>query len=172
VTTVSSQEQSHNRTLVTFFKVIIIAVLVLPWIVAGAIAFSFYQSVTDLNQELAYYQSGITALTSDKDVLQANLTSTQQELADTEQQLTEVTAEKKELQQTALALNEDGTIAEGYNGEAKGLSSPSGSQLEDLARDVIVGNWGNGRIRVIGLQEAGYNHSTIQQRVNEIIWGK
>lgn len=50
--------------------------------------------------------------------------------------------------------------------------------VDDLAREVIRGNWGNGGTRQKRLTEAyekgeiGYDYNTIQKRVNEILRGK
>ena len=166
------RDQSNNRALVTFFKFVIVAVLVLPWLVAAAIGFFFLQSSSRFNQEVAHYRSDAASLTVDNDELQASLDSTQQQLASAEYELTSVIEENEVLQQTALQQTQGGIMTMGNGNRQANLTSPTGGQLEDLALDVIVGNWGNGRIRVERLQDAGYNHSTIQQRVNEIIWGK
>ena len=41
--------------------------------------------------------------------------------------------------------------------------------LDDIARDVIRGDYGNGQDRVINLTYAGYNYNEVQNRVNEIL---
>ena len=41
--------------------------------------------------------------------------------------------------------------------------------IEQLAKEVIAGKWGNGDVRKEKLEEAGYNYSTVQARVNKII---
>ena len=41
--------------------------------------------------------------------------------------------------------------------------------VEELAREVIRGDWGNGKDRKVRLTNAGYNYDTIQNRVNEIL---
>lgn len=48
--------------------------------------------------------------------------------------------------------------------------SPSKS-IDDLAMEVIRGEWGNGEERRRRLTEAGYDYSAVQQRVNEIMAG-
>lgn len=41
--------------------------------------------------------------------------------------------------------------------------------IDEIAREVIAGKWGNGANRVTALNNAGYNYSEIQCRVNEIL---
>lgn len=41
--------------------------------------------------------------------------------------------------------------------------------IDDLAKEVINGDWGNGSERKIRLTEAGYDYYAIQKRVNELI---
>ena len=41
--------------------------------------------------------------------------------------------------------------------------------LDDIARDVIRGDYGNGQDRVINLTNAGYNYNEVQKRVNEML---
>ena len=41
--------------------------------------------------------------------------------------------------------------------------------VEELAREVIAGQWGNGEERKIKLTNAGYDYSAIQAKVNEIL---
>ena len=41
--------------------------------------------------------------------------------------------------------------------------------LDEIAKEVINGKWGNGSERKERLTEAGYNFSEVQQRVNEIL---
>ena len=48
--------------------------------------------------------------------------------------------------------------------------TPSKS-VDDLAREVIRGDWGNGQERKNRLTAAGYDYSTVQARVNEILSG-
>ena len=45
------------------------------------------------------------------------------------------------------------------------------NDLEQIAREVIDGKWGNGRVRKDKLTEAGYNYSEIQTIVNRLITG-
>lgn len=43
--------------------------------------------------------------------------------------------------------------------------------VEDVAREVIAGIWGNGAARTAALSKAGYNPATVQAAVNRIIKG-
>jgi len=42
--------------------------------------------------------------------------------------------------------------------------------IDEIAREVVNGKWGNGEERKMRLTEAGYDYNAVQQRVNEIIW--
>ena len=48
---------------------------------------------------------------------------------------------------------------------------PSAPSIDELARQVIAGRWGNGADRVHRLTDAGHNASAVQSRVNEILCG-
>lgn len=50
--------------------------------------------------------------------------------------------------------------------------SNSSKSIDTLAREVIAGNWGNGQDRVNRLKSAGYDYDAVQNRVNEILYGK
>lgn len=41
--------------------------------------------------------------------------------------------------------------------------------IESIAREVIAGKWGNGRVRKEKLEAAGYNYKIIQRAVNDIL---
>ena len=45
------------------------------------------------------------------------------------------------------------------------------TSIDDLANQVINGDWGNGQARKTALEEAGYNYREIQDRVNAILLG-
>lgn len=52
----------------------------------------------------------------------------------------------------------------------KGLNlGGSGKSVDDIAREVIAGNWGTGADRVNRLKAAGYNAEAVQARVNEMM---
>lgn len=44
--------------------------------------------------------------------------------------------------------------------------------VEDIAREVINGLWGNGKDRINRLNNAGYNYNEVQKRVNEMLGTK
>ncbi len=47
--------------------------------------------------------------------------------------------------------------------------APSKKSIDELAREVIRGNWGNGADRKNRLTSAGYDYSAVQKRVNELL---
>lgn len=49
---------------------------------------------------------------------------------------------------------------------------PSKKSVDELAREVIRGEWGNGSDRKNSLTEAGYDYDAVQARVNEILTDK
>lgn len=49
---------------------------------------------------------------------------------------------------------------------------PVKKSVDEVAREVIAGKWGNGAKRVYNLTKAGYNYYTVQKRVNELLKGK
>lgn len=48
-------------------------------------------------------------------------------------------------------------------------SAPTKKSVEEVAREVIQGKWGNGAQRKQKLEEAGYNYSEVQGKVNELL---
>ena len=46
---------------------------------------------------------------------------------------------------------------------------PQLKSIDEVAREVIRGEWGNGQDRVDRLTEAGYDYSEVQARVNELL---
>ena len=55
-----------------------------------------------------------------------------------------------------------------YKGFASGSSAPK-KTVDELAREVLDGKWGNGQERIQRLTAAGYDYNTVQKRVNELI---
>ena len=51
------------------------------------------------------------------------------------------------------------------------IEAPVRKSVDELAREVIRGDWGNGQDRKDKLTAAGYNYSEVQGRVNEILRG-
>ena len=48
-------------------------------------------------------------------------------------------------------------------------STPSGKSIDELAKEVIRGDWGNGDDRKNRLTAAGYDYNAVQKRVNELL---
>lgn len=46
---------------------------------------------------------------------------------------------------------------------------PSMKTIDEVAKEVILGEWGNGEARKKALTEAGYDYNAVQKRVNEIL---
>lgn len=49
------------------------------------------------------------------------------------------------------------------------VKSTSGKNIDELAREVINGKWGNGSARKKKLTAAGYDYNAVQKRVNELM---
>ena len=45
----------------------------------------------------------------------------------------------------------------------------SNKSIEEVAREVIAGKWGNGDERKKKLTNAGYNYAVVQDRVNQLM---
>ena len=65
------------------------------------------------------------------------------------------------------------TLIERYNLTKYDFNSGEGGQksLDEIAREVIAGKWGNNPERANRLRAAGYNPSIVQARVNELLKG-
>ena len=50
-----------------------------------------------------------------------------------------------------------------------GDSAPAKKTVDELAREVIRGEWGNGSDRRVRLTQAGYDYDAVQNCVNEIL---
>jgi hypothetical protein len=48
---------------------------------------------------------------------------------------------------------------------------PEKKSVDEVAREVIKGLWGNGKNRKDRLTSAGYNYDDVQRRVNQILKG-
>ena len=48
-------------------------------------------------------------------------------------------------------------------------SKPSKKSVDEIAREVIAGKWGNGQDRKNRLTKAGYDYNAVQKRVNEML---
>ena len=49
--------------------------------------------------------------------------------------------------------------------------TPTTKSIEEVAKEVIAGKYGNGEARKIALKNAGYDYAAVQARVNEIVSG-
>lgn len=54
----------------------------------------------------------------------------------------------------------------------KSAEKPVEKSLDNIAREVIQGKWGNGDERKKKLTEAGYNYAEVQARVNTLVTGR
>ena len=64
----------------------------------------------------------------------------------------------------------------GFNGFGKGTSNtssttntPAKKSIDQVAKEVIAGNWGNGADRKNRLQAAGYDYNAVQTKVNQVL---
>ena len=53
--------------------------------------------------------------------------------------------------------------------EDEGITPLFGKSIEEIAKEVIRGNWGNGQERKDRLAAAGYDYATVQAKVNELL---
>ena len=56
-----------------------------------------------------------------------------------------------------------------YFGIAFDAATVEAKSIDEVAKEVIQGKWGNGQTRVTKLTEAGYNAAEVQNRVNEML---
>ena len=54
-------------------------------------------------------------------------------------------------------------------GTAVAAEAPAKKSVDEIAREVIAGKWGNGATRKQKLTDAGYDYSAVQKRVNELL---
>lgn len=50
--------------------------------------------------------------------------------------------------------------------------TPSKKSIDEIAKEVINGKWGNGEARKSALTEAGYDYTAVQNKVNELVGAK
>ena len=56
-----------------------------------------------------------------------------------------------------------------YKTEVKPAPSTSKKSIDEIAREVILGRWGNGKERKNRLTAAGYDYDAVQSRVNQML---
>lgn len=56
-----------------------------------------------------------------------------------------------------------------FDETGKAVFTPAKKSVDEVAREVIRGNWGNGQERVRRLTEAGYDAAAVQKRVNSLL---
>ena len=61
------------------------------------------------------------------------------------------------------------SIIEQYNLTEWDKRETPKKSVDEMAREVIAGKWGNGQDRINRLTQAGYNYSEVQARVNELV---
>ena len=66
-------------------------------------------------------------------------------------------------------LKVNGRYIRGYGVPKYAVVTTSGKSVEELAREVINGKWGNGTIRRQKLTAAGYDYAAVQKKVNELL---
>lgn len=49
--------------------------------------------------------------------------------------------------------------------------APTKKSIDEIAKEVIAGKWGNGTDRMKALESAGYNYNEVQNKVNQILAG-
>lgn len=62
-------------------------------------------------------------------------------------------------------------VAEAMQSNDSSSEATSDEELQDIALQVIRGNWGNGAERKKRLTEAGYDYAAVQAQVNKILYG-
>lgn len=65
--------------------------------------------------------------------------------------------------QTSIMLKE-----RKVNELVSGKTSTPTKSVAEVAKEVLAGKWGNGTARKTALENAGYNYSEVQQKVNEL----
>ena len=60
------------------------------------------------------------------------------------------------------------TVQAKVNELASGKTSTPTKSVAEVAKEVLAGKWGNGTARKTALENAGYNYSEVQNKVNEL----
>ena len=66
-------------------------------------------------------------------------------------------------------LKVNGRYIRGYGVPKYAADTTSGKSVEELAREVINGKWGNGTVRKQKLTADGYDYAAVQKKVNELL---
>lgn len=53
--------------------------------------------------------------------------------------------------------------------DIQAIDKTPGKTIDDLAKEVIAGKWGNGQDRLVRLTNAGYSYNAVQDRVNQLL---
>ena len=78
----------------------------------------------------------------------------------------EVLVSKGKLTKKSTSSNNDTSTTKPNTGTT--ISTPTKS-IDELAKEVIAGKWGNGEARKTALTKAGYDYSAVQSKVNELM---
>lgn len=70
------------------------------------------------------------------------------------------------------SVKDGGRVAPIPAAPVMGSSQPARSTIEEIAREVILGVWGNGNARFDALRSRGYSPDVVQSKVNEILGGQ
>lgn len=62
-----------------------------------------------------------------------------------------------------------GWISLDFTTKVSGGSAPAKKTVDEIAREVIAGKWGNGADRKNRLEAAGYDYNAVQNRVNQLL---
>ena len=76
---------------------------------------------------------------------------------------------QERIQRLTEAGYDAGLIQEKVNLALQGLQINDTQTIDNLAYEVIQGDWGNGEERKERLEAAGYDYDAVQQRVNELL---
>ena len=55
------------------------------------------------------------------------------------------------------------------NSLLSGSTASASKSIDELAKEVIQGKWGNGQDRVNRLTKAGYDYNAVQKKVNQML---
>lgn len=75
---------------------------------------------------------------------------------------------QERIQRLTEAGYDAGLIQEKVNLALQGSQNNNTQTIDDIAHEVIQGDWGNGEERKERLEAAGYDYDAVQQRVNEL----